>query len=119
MEHSPTQKDGNAAKSSGKAVEHFKCIICREFFKDKSLLQHHIDTKHPRRRPFKCTGCSRRYARKKNANHHQQKLCPDAKVVNVAHDEPPTTYPSITVGVPLPPSITNAEEGEGMSLQRA
>lgn len=69
-----------------------------------------MDTEHLGKKPFKCTGCGKRYSRKNNAKQHQQSLCPGAKVVNVVNDEPPATYPSITVGVPLPPGSTDTEE---------
>lgn len=92
-------------------MEYFPCEVCHEPFKQKHLLQRHMDGEHSGKKPFQCTGCGKKYSRKDNARQHMKRHCPGFEVVKVAaNDESPAIYSSITVGIPQALRSTDAGE---------
>jgi phage FluMu protein Com len=109
-EHRPKLRGEKVVKPPRTGVEDFPCEDCHESFKKKSMLQRHVEAEHLWKRPFRCTGCGKRYSRKDNARHHLKTRCPGSKVVRDAGDEPCATYASITVGVSRALGTTGTEE---------
>lgn len=88
---------------------HLTCGTCYETFTTRSFFKIHMDTAHLENKPYRCNGCGKGYSHRNTAIYHLRRHCPHSTVTKVAIDQQPATYPSITVGIPLPHSSTYAD----------